>query len=323
MYGKIFASIFDSTLCGEGGWLPTYILMSMVAICDKEGCVDVASKPLYTKLGFTEEPPKDDEGEYIFTPGKPWVPFDDFELAILFLQKPDPDSKTPDEDGRRIIPATNTNRMDGNRGWWIVNADMYRTKGSSTERVRSHRKRNAMERDGTPCNAKSVSGTHTDTDTDTDKRKRIKKGETKACFTPDSPAFSLATLLHDQLTAESLLARKPDLQKWAGDVDRMLRIDKIPAADIEAVIEWLPTDPAKGTWPGWGYVIRSTKKLREKWEDLIVQYATATKSSSAKIPYKKCDQCKKPADVLVGDYDTPYCRLCRPNVFAAKYPEEK
>jgi len=54
MYGKIFESIFDSTLAAEGGWMPTYIFMSMVVLADKDGVVDVASKALYRRLGFSD-----------------------------------------------------------------------------------------------------------------------------------------------------------------------------------------------------------------------------------------------------------------------------
>ena len=303
MYARVFQSMYSGSMYGAGsvifavwGWI--------LGHHDQDGFVEINSAVLADILGDPKQ--KVDE-------------------AITYLANPDPESRSKACDGRRIehIEAFL---------YYVVNHKEYDKIRKSEDRRSQNRESQARfktknaDSKHTVINGKHGSAKKPPLDlaltSTSDKNKRTKKGETKACFTPDSPAFSLATLLHDQLTAESLLARKPDLQKWAGEIDRMLRIDKIPAADIEAVIEWLPTDPARGTWPGWGYVIRSTKKLREKWEDLIVQYATATKSSSAKIPYKKCDQCKKPADVLVGDYDTPYCRLCRPNVFAAKYPEE-
>ena len=46
MYGKVFESIFDSTLAADGGCMPTYIFMLMVFLADKEGIVDVAPNAL-------------------------------------------------------------------------------------------------------------------------------------------------------------------------------------------------------------------------------------------------------------------------------------
>jgi len=90
VYGKIYETIFDSTLLAEGGWLPTYIFMSMVSIGDKDGYVEIAPKVLYAKLGFREYDNK--------------IEYKDFEAALDYLCSPDNYSKSSDFDGRRIIP---------------------------------------------------------------------------------------------------------------------------------------------------------------------------------------------------------------------------
>lgn len=50
MYGKIFTSIFDSTLAAEGGWLSTYVFMGMISLADKDGYVEMPSRALDSKV---------------------------------------------------------------------------------------------------------------------------------------------------------------------------------------------------------------------------------------------------------------------------------
>lgn len=62
--------------------------------------------------------------------------------ALAILTAPDPDSRTPDEDGRRLVA------VDG--GWRVVNARKYRelqTNGQRKASARSRRYR-AAKRDG-------------------------------------------------------------------------------------------------------------------------------------------------------------------------------
>jgi hypothetical protein len=55
------------------------------------------------------------------------------EAAITVLEAPDPDSKNPDNEGRRLKPVKG--------GWFIFNYRAYWERGSSTERVKAHRAR--------------------------------------------------------------------------------------------------------------------------------------------------------------------------------------
>lgn len=174
MYGKIFESIFSSTLVADGGWLPTYIFMSMITIADKDGVVDIAPKALFYRLGFREYDNK--------------ITYKDFEAAIEYLCQSDPYSHSQKELGKRIIPISKIPEMKGNRGWLVVNYMEYRSKasktepsGSSTERVRQYRERQknkdleenetVMKRDVTKGNG------HTDTDTDTDINKHTSNSD--------------------------------------------------------------------------------------------------------------------------------------------------
>lgn len=99
------------------------------------------------------------------------IPIDILEKGLKRLSDPDPFSRTPGEEGRRIVC------IDEHRpwGWQIVNYLKYKHLKDSDEvreqnRVRAQRfrdKRNATSRDVTLSNAESR---YTDTDTDTRKQ---------------------------------------------------------------------------------------------------------------------------------------------------------
>lgn len=155
MYGKIFDSIFDSTLVADGGFLPTYIFMSMIAIADKDGFVEVAPKALFRRLGF------DSDG---------LVTYDNFTDAIAYLEQPDPDSNSSLHEGKRILPLSDMDDYDGNRGWLIVNSKAYRDKGSKEDKRRADRERIAEKRRKVAkcrkVSQKVANVAYTDTDTD-------------------------------------------------------------------------------------------------------------------------------------------------------------
>ena len=155
MYGKIFEDIFKSSLIAEGGWLPTYMFMSMVALADKDGLFRDDPRNFYEELKLNR---------------KNGVSFDEFREAIKFLERPDKLSNLETLDGKRIVSLCTLPEIEGNRGWKIVNYLHYRDKGGSLEKKlqqdvdRQQRKRNRqkLSRDG------HVTSRHTDTDTDTD-----------------------------------------------------------------------------------------------------------------------------------------------------------
>ncbi|MDH5219072.1 MAG: hypothetical protein OEX19_15320 [Gammaproteobacteria bacterium] len=219
-YGKIFCSIFDSTLVSDGGWLPTYILMSMVALADKDGIVDIAPKALFRRLGFREYDSK--------------ITFDDFMVAIHYLEAEDPESRSSVESGRRIIPISEIDEIDGNRGWYIVNYEYYRRKaskseppGSSTQRVQKFRARKNEEQknnDLEKCNGNVTEGNgsngigngHTDTDTDTDTDITYTKSASVPCKQIVDLYNTICTKLPQVLKVTS--ARETAIRaRWASD----------------------------------------------------------------------------------------------------------
>lgn len=126
-YTKLFNSIVTSTIWTEDD-KTRIVWITMLAICDQNGEVQ-ASIPGLARLSG--------------------VSVADAEMAIGKLLSPDKHSRTPDFDGRRIVP------IDG--GWELLNHAKYRRmasledrKEATAKRVKRHRARNAPV---TLCNA--------------------------------------------------------------------------------------------------------------------------------------------------------------------------
>lgn len=75
-----------------------------------------------------------------------------------------------------------------------------------------------------------------------------------------------------------------DKRKWALEIERMKRLDGRSEADIIEALTYATTD---GFWKS---NIRSTKKLREKFETLIVQSRTKGNRSAGNPPKETTDQ---------------------------------
>ncbi len=97
MYGKLFASAFTGSLVGRGSDVFA-VLAYLVANQDAKGYVEVNPHLLGVAIGCG--------GEAV-------------EKALAFLESPDPGSRTPDEDGRRIV-------REGRFLFRLVNGPKYR-----------------------------------------------------------------------------------------------------------------------------------------------------------------------------------------------------
>jgi len=84
-------------------------------------------------------------------------------------------------------------------------------------------------------------------------------------YTSDSPEVGLAELLLQKILSRNPKHKRPNIQTWAKDVDRMIRLDGRTADDIRAVIEWCQSDSF------WMNNILSTAKLREKFDQLVLK----------------------------------------------------
>lgn len=159
MYNKIFTKILDSSI-----WLEDdktrLVWVTMIACMDEDGFCQMASIANLSRRAA--------------------VPLEDAKRAIEILERPDPDSSDPDNEGRRI------ERVPG--GWMILNARKYAEQVSREEIKRKNRERVARFREKhghvTPnslqsaeCNAsvmeRNDSVMQSDTDTDTDLKTNV------------------------------------------------------------------------------------------------------------------------------------------------------
>ena len=74
--------------------------------------------------------------------------------------------------------------------------------------------------------------------------------------------LKLSKLLLDLILARYSNFKKPDLNKWSLQIDRMIRLDKRKADDIESVIKWCQDNDF------WKNNILSTAKLRKQYDQL-------------------------------------------------------
>jgi hypothetical protein len=92
-------------------------------------------------------------------------------------------------------------------------------------------------------------------------RKKGKERNIKT-FLSDSIEIRLAALILEKIIFRLPGFKKPDLQKWAKDIDLMIRIDNRDTSEISQVIEWSQQDQF------WQSNILSTSSLRKKFDRL-------------------------------------------------------
>ncbi len=115
MYGKLFTQMYDGTLATRGPWQALVTFQQFIILADKEGVVDMTPEAISRRTT---------------------VPLEIIAAGIAALEEADPQSRTPDLEGRRIV------RLSDGRdwGWSIVNHAKYRAIRSQEERREYMRK---------------------------------------------------------------------------------------------------------------------------------------------------------------------------------------
>lgn len=114
MYAKIFSQIYDGTLCTRGPWQALVTFQQLLVLADKNGVVDMTASAIARRTT---------------------IPLDIIETGIAALIEDDPESRTPTENGRRIVPLSSERGW----GWAIVNYKHYRAMKREEERREYHR----------------------------------------------------------------------------------------------------------------------------------------------------------------------------------------
>jgi len=142
LYGKIFKEIFYGSLMMNEGWLGVYVMMSLVTLAeDEEGILRYDDRALYRLLGLENSE----------------TTFDHFLDVMVKLNEPDPLSNLRDQEGRRIIPLSDMDNIEGDRGYFIVNYAYYRRKGSREDRTEKATARKQRQREREKLNKSTMS----------------------------------------------------------------------------------------------------------------------------------------------------------------------
>jgi hypothetical protein len=116
----------------------------------------------------------------------------------------------------------------------------------------------------------------------------------------------LSELLFEKIISRNPNHKKPNLQIWAKDVDRMIRIDHRTPEEIRAVIEWCQVDTF------WQNNILSTAKLRSKFDQLRLKMKTNGKQAApvSPLPPLTCPRCGRDL-VVKNDLYIDGCIYCQ------------
>lgn len=114
MYAKVFQQIYDGSLCTDGSWQALVTFQQMLVLADEQGVVDMTAEAISRRTT---------------------IPIDIIKQGLSELVKPDPRSRTPDEDGRRLLPLSPSRDW----GWVVVNYRKYRQIQREVDRREYHR----------------------------------------------------------------------------------------------------------------------------------------------------------------------------------------
>jgi hypothetical protein len=119
MYGKLFSSLYHGTLRGRAHQI--LVFSNLIAHSDKNGFVDKHWRAIAEECGLT---------------------VDEVKAACIELESPDPESRSPEADGARLI------RIDEHRswGWQITNYAKYRAIRCEEDRRMQNRDAKRRER---------------------------------------------------------------------------------------------------------------------------------------------------------------------------------
>lgn len=193
MYAKVFAQIYDGTLCTRGPWQALVTFQQLLVLADPDGNVDMTAAAIARRTT---------------------IPLEIIEAGIVALLEPDPESRTPTEGGRRILPLSEGRSW----GWHIVNYKHYRELKREEDRREYHREywRNKRSTKAAAASSGSTSSTQTQhaqqnqpkKDTEAEAKEGGKKKKTNAPTALVSVSDLVALGVQEADAASWLAARK-------------------------------------------------------------------------------------------------------------------
>lgn len=120
-----------------------------------------------------------------------------------------------------------------------------------------------------------------------DTNKNVKN--VKKLFSQNSNEYRLALYLFNHIAKRNPKHRQPDIQKWAKQIDYMIRLDLRDPTEVKEVIKWCQADTGNGKWSGWQNNILSTATLRDKYDTLLLKMGKSTNNQ-----FGTCSKCRAP-----------------------------
>lgn len=119
MYGKVFDSIYDGTLYGH--WEAIVTMQQLIVLANADGVVDMTPQAIAARTS---------------------IPLDILTKGLKVLSEPDPYTRTPGEDGRRVV------LIDDHRpwGWRLVNHGKYQRLRNMEQKREADRERISEKR---------------------------------------------------------------------------------------------------------------------------------------------------------------------------------
>ncbi len=224
MYAKVFEQIFDSSI--SENYTLRHFFMDMLVLSDSEGVVDKTPEAIARRTN---------------------IPMDIVNDCLNKLSSPDPSSRTPTEDGRRLIPLS----PDRSWGWVIVNYELYRDMRDEEARKSYHRNymREKRESKRLLSSVKSCEGLLTHTDTDIHTHTTINKKKEAAVL---NVSYSIPINLADKEFMDAWndwLIHRKELKKSLTKSTANKQLDALSKMGLKKAVESIHNSILKG-WMG-------------------------------------------------------------------------
>jgi hypothetical protein len=135
-----------------------------------------------------------------------------------------------------------------------------------------------------PVEAANLSTPLPETTTETTPIKDLSR---KRVYDADSLEYKIALFFYQQILKNNSKHKEPNLQKWANDIRLLLEIDKRDKTEVGRVIQWAMKDTF------WMANILSPKKLREKYDALVIKMNQEKANGPKDKPAPKSNEVKE------------------------------
>ncbi len=210
MFGKVFRSLWQGSLCGKAD--EQLVFVYLLANADSDGNAEMVQTIIAHQTG---------------------LPLDRVMAAIDNLMATDPQSRSPEQEGRRLLPLG-----DRNWGWQITNYPKYRAMRDENDRREQNRKAKAGQRGrGKSANVSQGQPQAAQAEAEAEAEAEGKKKHLSARPKADASPVIFELPLRDGTTHEIHESQVPKWRKAYPDVDI------IPT--LREQLAWLEANPGR------------------------------------------------------------------------------